>query len=81
MNYAIDKRMTVILNGDAQDIRIRAAKEGLRPILFLHGGPGVCDRHWVLKYQSAFAEEYTMVCWDQRGSGKSYRKNIKDEKL
>lgn len=81
MNYAIDKRMTVMLNGDAQDIRIRAAKEGLRPILFLHGGPGVCDRHWVLKYQSAFAEEYTMVCWDQRGSGKSYRKSIKEEKL
>ncbi len=81
MNYAIDKSMTVILNGDAQNIRIRAAKEGLRPILFLHGGPGVCDRHWVLKYQSAFAEEYTMVCWDQRGSGKSYRKSIKDEKL
>ena len=81
MNYAIDKSMTVELNGDAQNIRIRAAKDGLRPILFLHGGPGVCDRHWVLKYQSAFAEDYTMVCWDQRGSGKSYRKSIKDEKL
>ncbi|MEG1706303.1 MAG: alpha/beta hydrolase, partial [Clostridia bacterium] len=27
---------------------------------------------WVLKYQSSLADVCTMVCWDQRGSGKSY---------
>ena len=79
--FAIDTCEEVILNGDRQNIRIRAAKEGLPVILFLHGGPGVCDRHFVLKNQSRLAEKYTMVCWDQRGSGKSYSPKIQEEAL
>lgn len=79
--YMIDICEDVIINGDKQNLRMRAKKEGLMPILFLHGGPGVCDRHWLLKNQSQLAEKYTMVCWDQRGSGKSYSKHIKEQKL
>ena len=79
--FAIDYCKDVNVNGNAQNIRVRAAKEGLPVILFLHGGPGVSDRHNVLKYQSALADRYTLVCWDQRGSGKSYTPEIKKEKL
>lgn len=79
--YAVDRSERVILDGDEQFIRIRAAKEGLPLILFLHGGPGVCDRHLVLGAQSSLAEEYTMVCWDQRGSGKSYTPAVKGQDL
>lgn len=79
--YAADTCEDVVLNGSRQNIRIRAAKEGLPVILFLHGGPGVCDRHFVLQNQSQLAENYTMVCWDQRGSGKSYSPKIRKEKL
>lgn len=79
--YAIDRSDSVIIDGDEQFIRIRAAREGLPVILFLHGGPGVCDRHLVLGAQSALAEEYTMVCWDQRGSGKSYTPAVKKQQL
>lgn len=81
MEYAIDKSMDVVVNGDAQNIRIRAEREGLPVILFIHGGPGVCDRHFVLDNQSSLAQDFTMVCWDQRGSGKSYRKDIQKQKL
>lgn len=81
MSYAIDSCTDVIVNGDRQNIRIRAEREGLPVILFIHGGPGVCDRHFVLGNQSALARDYTMVCWDQRGSGKSYDKNIRTQKL
>ena len=79
--WEVDKELFIDVNGDRQNIRIRAAKQGLTPILFVHGGPGVCDRHLVLKNQSALAENYTLVCWDQRGSGKSYTPQIKEQKL
>ena len=77
MTYAIDTEEFIEINGDRQNIRIRAAKEGLPVVLFVHGGPGVCDRHNVLGYHSDLAEKFTLVCWDQRGSGKSYTPAIR----
>lgn len=79
--YLIDLCEDIVLNGDRQNIRIRAAKDGLPVILFLHGGPGVCDRHFVLENQSRLAQNYTLVCWDQRGSGKSYTPKIREQAL
>ena len=79
--YTLDYSTDVVVNGSRQNIRVRAAREGLPVILFLHGGPGVADRHIVLKNQSALAENYTLVCWDQRGSGKSYSPAVKKEEL
>ncbi|MDO4544986.1 MAG: alpha/beta hydrolase [Bacillota bacterium] len=79
--YKIDREEWVELNGDRQNIRIRSQSKENPVILFLHGGPGVCDRHKVLHYQSCLAESFTMVLWDQRGSGKSYRNSIKKEEL
>lgn len=69
----IDYEETVKLNGDKQNIRVYTYDKNAPVLLFLHGGPGVCDRHWVLHYQKSLAEKYTMVLWDQRGSGKSYK--------
>ena len=73
-DYLLDYEAAVAVNGDTQNIRVRAAKEGLPVMLFLHGGPGVPDRHNVITNQSALAEKYTLVCWDQRGC-------IRSEKL
>ena len=81
MAYAIDEKTTVSLGNILQHIRIRSCDVSLPVLLFLHGGPGVCDRHWVLKDQSALAENATMVCWDQRGAGLSYSKNLKEDDL
>lgn len=81
MKYAIDEKRTVTLGGVAQNIRIRSSGEALPVLLFIHGGPGVCDRHWVLKNQSALAEICTMVCWDQRGAGLSWSKALKAEDM
>jgi Predicted hydrolases or acyltransferases (alpha/beta hydrolase superfamily) len=74
--YALDLKETLLLGGERQHIRIRGTDTANPVLLFLHGGPGVSDRHWVLKYQSSLAEVCTMVCWDQRGSGKSYSKEL-----
>ena len=43
-------------------------------LLIVHGGAGSPDRPLVKKYNSELAEYYTVVCWDQRGSGLSYTK-------
>lgn len=69
----IDHTEWVKLNGDKQNIRVYTYDKKAPVLLFLHGGPGVCDRHWVLHYQKKLAENYTMVFWDQRASGKSYK--------
>ena len=72
--YAIDYSEFITVNGDRQNIRVRSQSADLPVLLFLHGGPGVCDRNWVMKYQSDLSEVCTMVCWDQRASGKSCTK-------
>lgn len=81
MSYAIDTAQYIQLGGVSQNIRIRTTDPALPVLLFLHGGPGVCDRHWVLLYQSKLAEVATMVCWDQRGAGLSYDKKQPIETL
>ena len=43
-------------------------------LLIVHGGAGSPDRPLVMKYNNELADYYTVVCWDQRGSGLSYSK-------
>lgn len=81
MEYALDTKETVLLGNCKQHIRIRSCSEALPVVLFIHGGPGVCDRHWVLKHQSGIASAATMVCWDQRGAGLSYDKLLKKQDM
>lgn len=44
-DYELDYSEFITVNDDRQNIRVRAKRRGLPPVLFLHGGPGVCDRH------------------------------------
>lgn len=70
--FPIDEHRLLALNGTTLDFRIRGTKEDNPVLLFLHGGPGVCDRHFVLEDQAPLADICTLVCFDQRGAGKSY---------
>lgn len=70
--YPIDEHHKLQLNGTTLDFRIRGTKNDNPVILFLHGGPGVCDRHFVLEDQAPLTDVCTLACFDQRGSGKSY---------
>lgn len=79
--YELDYSEFIEVNGDRQNIRVRAAKKGLPVVLFLHGGPGVCDRHQIIGNHSALAQKFTLVCWDQRGSGKSYTSALRRQNL
>jgi len=70
--YPIDEHLEVPINGTTLDFRIRGTKTSNPVILFLHGGPGVCDRHFILRDQAPLTDAFTLVCFDQRGAGKSY---------
>ncbi|MBQ6334683.1 MAG: alpha/beta hydrolase [Erysipelotrichaceae bacterium] len=81
MNYIIDEKLMLKIGDISQSVRIRSCDPSSPLLLFLHGGPGVCDRHWVLRDQSSLAQVATMVCWDQRGAGLSWSKDLKSEDM
>ncbi len=66
-----NKKIKVELNGFKQKIHIKGDPE--KPILlFLHGGPGVCNRHMCTTYNQDLLEHFMVVGWDQHGTGGSY---------
>lgn len=70
--FPIDEHLKVPVNGTTLDLRVRGTNASNPVALFLHGGPGICDRHFILRDQAPLADVCTLVCLDQRGSGKSY---------
>lgn len=41
-------------------------------IIFVHGGPGASEMPYALEYQKLLETKFTVVHYDQRGTGKSY---------
>lgn len=70
----IDIKEKVSLNGFKQKIHIWGTNENNKILLFLHGGPGVANRHSIRKYHLDLTDQFTVVAWDQRGTGGSYHK-------
>ena len=62
------------INGCRQNILIMCTDPSNPVLLIVHGGPGCPDRPLIKKYSSSLSAFYTVVCWDQRGSGLSYVK-------
>ena len=82
MKYKLDEKLFIDVNGDKQHLHIRSNKPDGEVLLFVHGGPGVCDRSWVMPSQSKYLADYcVMVCWDQRMAGKSYNNANKDKPI
>jgi pimeloyl-ACP methyl ester carboxylesterase len=69
----IDQKRKVTLDALPQKIHIRSNDETLPVLLFLHGGPGVVNRHAVMINHSDLLDTFTLAAWDQRGSGGSYK--------
>lgn len=77
---SIDRKLMVTLGGVPQKIHIKAQDETAPILLFLHGGPGVCNRHFIMTAHADLCEKFIVVAWDQRGCGGSY-KNVPAESL
>lgn len=61
------------INNSLQNIMIMRTGDNNPVLHIVHGGAGSPDRPLVKKYNSELADYYTVVCWDQRGSGLSYK--------
>lgn len=60
------------INGTGHEIMIRGTNRENPVIIFVHGGPGCPEIPYVTKYQELLEQNFTVVQYDQRGSGKSY---------
>lgn len=74
----IDEQTYVEINGQKQFISIRGKDKSNPVILFLHGGPLAPDSYVTYTYANGLIDDYTFVCWDQRGCGKTYFANPED---
>ena len=68
----INKSMYIDVNGTKQWINIYGEDVNNPVLLYLHGGPGSATSHIDYVITRKWADEYTVVTWDQRNCGKSY---------
>ena len=68
-----DIKRKIILGEFPQKIHIRTENENNPVLLFLHGGPGVCNRDVIFTEHLDLLDTFTIAAWDQRGSGGSYK--------
>lgn len=69
----IDIVEKVSLGGLNQKIHIKGYDDKNPVLLFLHGGPGMSNRHSVINENGDLFGVFTIVAWDQRGTCGSYK--------
>ena len=68
----MDELQAIDINGTKQWIFQYAHDRSKPVVLFIHGGPGSPLMPYSRAWDDAFAKEFVVVHWDQRGAGKSY---------
>jgi pimeloyl-ACP methyl ester carboxylesterase len=71
----IEETLPVPINGSTQWLSIRGRDRGNPILLFLHGGPGSPTMPAAYTFQSPWEDYFTVVQWDQRGTGKTFAAN------
>ena len=74
MGGAVDESRFVSIGGIDQWIAIQGRDTRNPAILFLHGGPAEAQSPFLREFQP-WEQAFTVVNWDQRGSGKTYGRN------
>lgn len=71
----IDEGIFVTLGGQEQYLLIRGRDIHNPVIIWLHGGPAGPDGCASYSFTKYLVDDYTVVCWDQRGCGRTYFRN------
>lgn len=71
----IDEATYVEIGGIEQWITIRGEDRNNPLLLFLHGGPGDATNPWGYAAFRSWLKYFTVVQWDQRGSGRTFGRN------
>ncbi|MDO7252532.1 alpha/beta fold hydrolase [Helicobacter cappadocius] len=77
---AIDKKAYIKINGIQQYIMIKGENLNNPVLLYLHGGPGLSGMGKEPLMRN-LEKLYTVVYWDQRGTGKTYEKNHSSDQI
>lgn len=72
---AIDREEVVVIGGIRQYITIQGKDSSLPLLLFLHGGPGGSVMGYADKFTDRLQENFVVVQWDQRQTGRTLRLN------
>ena len=70
---SISELKSVQINGEDLTVLIRGNNKDNPVLIFVHGGPCCSEIPYVRKYQGELEKDFTIVHYDQRGSGKSYK--------
>lgn len=70
---SISELRKVEINGADIEMMIRGNNKDNPAVIFVHGGPCCSEIPYVRKYQGTLEENFTIIHYDQRGSGKSYK--------
>jgi pimeloyl-ACP methyl ester carboxylesterase len=71
---SVDEHGYVRIGGIDQWIAIQGDDAGNQAILYLHGGPAEAQSPFLAEFRS-WEHEFTVVNWDQRGSGRTFERN------
>jgi pimeloyl-ACP methyl ester carboxylesterase len=71
----IDESSFVPIGGIDQWVTIRGQDRANPVLLLLHGGPGDVTTPWSFAFFAPWEEHFTVVQWDQRGAGRTFKKN------
>ncbi len=70
---SISELRKALVNETSLEIMIRGNNRDNPVVIFVHGGPCCSEIPYVRKYQDLLEKSFTIVHYDQRGSGKSYQ--------
>jgi pimeloyl-ACP methyl ester carboxylesterase len=73
---SIAETMYLPLGGLDQWVMIRGKDLANPPLILLHGGPGFPETQFFRYFNAPLEQHFTVVHWEQRGAGKSYRDDI-----
>lgn len=77
----IDSLQEIDVNGTKQWLLIRSRNPANPILLYLHGGPGHSLIPFAHVAASSLSDHFTVVYWDQRGTGLSYEAAFPVEKM
>ncbi|MEW7281246.1 alpha/beta hydrolase [Aquimarina sp. 2201CG1-2-11] len=78
-DYSINEEKYHRIGGIEQWITIKGLDRGNPIVLFIHGGPGSPMSPYSDNIFEKWFDNFTVVNWDQRGSGRTYKKNAPEQ--
>jgi pimeloyl-ACP methyl ester carboxylesterase len=73
--HGVDDTFVATLGGTRQVVNVRGADRDNPILLFIHGGPAAPEMPIAWAFQRPWEDFFTVVQWDQRGSGRSFELN------